>query len=239
MPARFDALGLCSYLGGMTHTRAPRLLHLLAALALGLTASAALAQDSPAERPDLFAPDARQTPGGKPEGPAAEVPDDAAARAKLLDSLFDRLSKVSSAEVAIPIRAAIDKLSSLSGSDTADLLLSRSIEASEQGRKDIARKLLDSALELQPDFAEAWSRRAYLNFQDNDTGRALGDIRRALALDPRHLKSLEGLGGILRQIGEKKPALEAYRKLKTLNPFTDGIDQAIKELETEVEGQGI
>ena len=34
--------------------------------------------------------------------------------------------------------------------------------------------------------------------------RALGDLRRALALDPNHFKSLDGLGQILREIGQKK-----------------------------------
>lgn len=100
-------------------------------------------------------------------------------------------------------------------------------------------KLLNAAVELQPDFAEAWNRRAYLYFLDNDFKRALGDLRRVLALEPRHFKALEGLGNLLQHLGEKKAALEAYESVLQVNPNAPDAKKARDDLQIEIEGQGI
>ena len=94
-------------------------------------------------------------------------------------------------------------------------------------------------VEQAPDFTEGWNRRAYVHFQRNELEQALGDLRRALALDPNHFKSLDGLAQILREIGQKKPALQAFRQLHDVHPYWSGAQQAIDELEREVDGQGI
>jgi tetratricopeptide (TPR) repeat protein len=73
----------------------------------------------------------------------------------------------------------------------------------------------------------------------NDIERALGDLRRTLALDPHHFKALDGLAQILREIGQKKAALKAFKELLEVHPYWSGAKQAIEELEREVEGQGI
>ena len=73
----------------------------------------------------------------------------------------------------------------------------------------------------------------------NDYKRAFGDLRRVLALEPNHFRALEGLAQILRSIGEKKAALDAYKKLLAVHPQAAGAKEAVDELTLEVEGQGI
>jgi tetratricopeptide (TPR) repeat protein len=104
---------------------------------------------------------------------------------------------------------------------------------------ELAQQLLDFAVELAPDFAEAWNRRAYVYFMRNNISGALGDLRRVLALDPSHFKALDGLGQILREIGQKKPALEAFKQLLDVHPYWSGAKQAVEELSREVEGQDL
>src|SRR5581483_1910129 len=126
-----------------------------------------------------------------------------------------------------------------SGSATIDLLLDRAIRAMAEKKPELALKLLDHIVVLAPDFTEAWNRRAYVYFVQNDVERALGDLRRALALDPNHFKALDGLAQILREIGQKKAALEAFKQLLDVHPYWPGAKQAVEELEREVDGQGI
>jgi tetratricopeptide (TPR) repeat protein len=64
-------------------------------------------------------------------------------------------------------------------------------------------------------------------------------LRRVLAIDPRHFKAIEGLGIILRETGNKKAALEVTRRALAINPYLKSAKQAAEELEREVEGQGI
>jgi Tfp pilus assembly protein PilF len=117
--------------------------------------------------------------------------------------------------------------------------MERSSKAVAEKKNELALKLLDSVVELAPDFTEAWNRRAFVYFMQNDVDRALGDLRRALALDPNHFKALDGLAQILREIGQKKAALKAFKQLIEVHPYWAGVKQAIEELEREVEGQGI
>src|SRR5690606_15155429 len=112
--------------------------------------------------------------------------------------LYTHLSEAPDATMAAPISEAIEGLWLQSGSDTVGLLMGRSAKAINDQNNELALQFLDAVVELAPDFAEGWNRRAYVYFlQDNYEG-AVGDLRRALALEPKHFKALEGLARILR-----------------------------------------
>ena len=138
-----------------------------------------------------------------------------------------------------PSPQTIEGLWLQSGSDTVGVLMGRSAKAINEQKNDLALQLLDAVVELAPDYAEGWNRRAYVYFLQNNYEGAVGDLRRALALDPNHFKALEGLARILRDTGQKKGALQAYKQILKINPFQDGAKEAVDELAVEVEGQGI
>lgn len=170
---------------------------------------------------------------------AEKIPDSAVERAKLLDNLYALLATAEDEQAAEQTVQAIYRVWRTSGSDTVNLLLERAVKAAQEKKNELALKLLDTIVELAPDYAEGWNQRAQLFYLENDYQRALGDLRRVLALDPNHFRALEALGHILRELGEKRGALQAYRKLIEVNPFTSGARQTLEELEREVTGQGI
>lgn len=188
--------------------------------------------------PDLAGP---RMPNAKAEAAAPERknPSTPEQRETLLAELYDRLAAAQDEAVAAPIAEAIQHLWNVSGSPTADLLVQRAVALAQSNRQDLALELLTTAVELQPDYAEAWNRRAYLFYLMNDTERALGDIRRVLALDPKHYKALDGLASILQNAGDKKNALKAYDSLLEVYPAMPGAKTARDELLRAVEGQGI
>src|SRR5262249_62119826 len=147
------------------------------------------------------------------------------------------LASADDEEMAKAVAEAIERIWVHSGSPTVDLLMERAMKAVTEKKLDFAMQLLDHVVVLAPDFTEAWNRRAYVFFVRNDVEHALGDLRRVLALDPNHFKALEGLAQILREIGQKKPALQVYRQLLSVHPYWPGAPQAIEELEREVDGQ--
>jgi tetratricopeptide (TPR) repeat protein len=204
----------------------------MTALALALLAplTPALPQDAPKDPPKT----ARR---GPPSPPA--LPKTAAERDRALGDLYALLATAEDEDAAKAIAEGIERIWLHSGSPTVDLLLGRAMHAAGEKKYDRALKLLDHVVEQAPDFTEGWSRRAYVHFQRNELRYALGDLRRALALDPNHFKSLDGLAQILREIGQKKAALEVFRHLQEVHPYWAGARQAIDELSREVEGQGI
>jgi tetratricopeptide (TPR) repeat protein len=160
-------------------------------------------------------------------------------RDSILSELYAQLSASEDEAAAKPVADNIERVWLYSGSPTVDLLFGRAMQAISEKDFDRALRFLDHVVEQAPDFTEGWSRRAFVHFQRNDVGLSLGDLRRALALDPNHFKALDGLSQVLRDIGEKRAALEVLRRLSDVHPYWAGTAQTIEELSREVEGQGI
>jgi tetratricopeptide (TPR) repeat protein len=216
------------------------------ALAAPLLAGAAdtLAQTQPAPRQAPAPKDPQQPPAMAPPAPPAKrgsaaLPKTPEEREKALSDLYALLATADDEDSAKAIAEAIERIWLHSGSPTIDLLMERSMKAVADKNQDLALKLLDQIVELAPDFTEAWNRRAYVHFVRSEIDLALGDLRRALALDPNHFKALDGLGQILREIGQKKAALQAFKQLLEVHPYWSGGQQLVDELSREVEGQGI
>lgn len=127
-----------------------------------------------------------------------------------------------------------------SGSDTIDLLMSWATEALAAKNYAGALDYLDAVTMLKPDFAEGWNRRATIFYLQDDYGKAIADLEKVLALEPRHFGALAGLGLILRDIDRKADALSAFERAVALDPYLDGdIKDSIEELKHDVEGRAI
>jgi tetratricopeptide (TPR) repeat protein len=158
---------------------------------------------------------------------------------KTLQNLYAFLATTDDHRQAGEIGASIERLWRFSGGDTANLLIDRGEIFSERNENQKALPFLDAAVELAPDYAEAWSHRAYIEYRLENYNAALGDLRRALALEPNHYRALDGMAKILTLVGEKKAALQAYNQLLKIHPNIEGGEKARDELKKEVEGQGI
>ncbi len=215
---------------------------LAAGLVLVPANSQAQLRESP--EPELELPDL-SPPEMEGEGDEAlpelreKLPDSAVERAKMLDNLYALLATAEDEHAADKTSKAIMRLWAVSGSDTVTVLMARAIKAVKEKNTKLALRMLDEVVEQAPDYAEGWSQRGHLLYLEGETHRALGDLRRALALDPNHFRALGALAHILREYGANESALEAYRKLLQIHPFADGAQKAVDELEREVRGQGI
>lgn len=167
------------------------------------------------------------------------LPRDAKGRSELLSELYGYLADAKSAAQAQPIVSTIKRLWLVSESPTTDLLMARAQQSLEVGNLKSAQDFLSTIVKLQPEFTEAWNRRAYVLYRKNAPHRALSDLRRVLSINPNHFEALESVATILSELGEKVSALEAFRKLRTLHPQAVGVDKTIEELSREVEGEPI
>ena len=158
---------------------------------------------------------------------------------EILDRLFARLAKASDPDEAAGIAGVIERLWMQSGSDTADLLMARAMEAAQASHRDIALSLLDKVVGLDPGWAEAWNKRATLRFLDDDDSGAMEDIGNTLALEPRHFGALSGMGFILKRNGLEKGALTALRRAQSIYPESPDIKKAVDDLVPDVEGRDL
>ena len=187
-----------------------------------LAALPALAQPAPAPP----GPRASKPPGKELPPPPP--------RAATLDDLFERLLRTKDESEAKGITASIQRRWLRSGSDTADLLMSRAMQAVEAKDQALAIEILDRVVVLQPDWAEGWNKRATVFFMMGDVTRSMADIRETLAREPRHYGALAGLGIILQSNGDRKAAYDVFRKALALNPFLTDVQQQVQRLESEL-----
>ena len=168
-------------------------------------------------------------------GPAAAGPKEDAAE---LDRLFAALKEAGPADAGL-LESDIWRLWSRSGSPAMDLLLERGEKAVEQGDYEVALDHLTALTDHAPDFAEGWNQRAIVWFHLGRFGQSVDDIRRTLALNPRHFAAMVGFAAILEAMERPEQALEVYRAALAIHPHLEGVDEAVKRLEAVVAGQDI
>ncbi|MBB4063122.1 hypothetical protein [Gellertiella hungarica] len=139
-------------------------------------------------------------------------------RAVRLDALFARLKRESDPEAAKAIAGEIRAALTESDSATVDLLMTRASNAIASNQTAAAFDYLDQVTVLRPDYAEGWNLRATLHFALGNNRKSVADIRRTLALEPRHLGALSGLAGILTLDGRDEAALKVWEAYLALYP---------------------
>jgi tetratricopeptide (TPR) repeat protein len=202
------------------------------AAVLALLAGAASAQTIAPPTPPGKAIEPMQPPKDLPRAQQGD-------RTRNLDFLFGALKAAPDADTAKQVEARIWALWMASGSDTANLLMSRTKTAIEANDLDLAVQLLDALVQIKPDYVEAWNRRATIRYMRKEFGASLEDIRQVLSREPRHFGAMSGLGMILQEFGDEKRALEVFRRALEVHPNLPRIPDLVKTLSEKVEGRGI
>jgi tetratricopeptide (TPR) repeat protein len=173
-----------------------------------------------------------QPPNDLPRPPRGDNP-------RNLEFLFEALKAAPDEASAKAVEDRIWALWLASGSDTANLLMTRVKSAIAAQDLDLALKLLDAVVALKPDYIEAWNRRATIYYMKKDFDRALADIQQVLAREPRHFGAMSGLGMILQEFGDEKQALDVFRRALAVHPRLPRIPDLVKSLSEKVEGRDI
>ena len=95
----------------------------------------------------------------------------------------------------------------------------------------------DRVVELAPDYAEGWNKRATLHYLRGNYVASVDDIERALDLEPRHFGALSGLAMVSLAIGEEERALDAFEAALAIHPHLAGADTHIRNLRKRVRGE--
>jgi tetratricopeptide (TPR) repeat protein len=185
--------------------------------------------------PQLAFGQAAKEGGNEPLQPVPQDLSEEEQREELLDRLFGRLKTAKSEREAQVVEQSIWRLWMHSGSATDDLLLQQAARSMNARQYDRALDILDAIIEHSPDFAEAYNKRATVNYLAGRPERSLSDIDRVLALEPRHFGALSGLGMIRRDKGDDRGALDAFREALAINPFMPNVREAVQALEKELE----
>jgi tetratricopeptide (TPR) repeat protein len=197
--------------------------------------------------PDAQPPQDQQQDQSQPgQGPQGQVPQRQGNNGRPVprqpetdEQLLTKLSQSKEQRAARAIERELRARWAHSTSPTADLLLRRADQAMRAHDMDTARSIVQKLTDIEPQFAEAWHRRATLAVEKDDFTDAIDSLRHVLKLQPKHFIAMAELAEILEQFGDKPQALKAYRQAKSLDPYIEGLDDRIRALTKEVEGQEI
>ena len=145
-----------------------------------------------------------------------------------LEILFNDLSQTQSEMKAQPILLEIWSIWSVA----IDTKTQEKFDAGNQlmGKRQYDESILkfSDAINLQPTFAEAWNKRATVNYILGNYEESISDIFSTLELEPRHFGALDGLAQIYMLQNKYFKAAQVYRKILEILPYNK---KAIMHLE--------
>jgi tetratricopeptide (TPR) repeat protein len=120
---------------------------------------------------------------------------------------------------------------SRSGDGAVDKLFEQGIDEMNGGRVKESIATFTRIIELKPDFAEGWNKRATIYFVAGDLDRSLKDCAEVLKRNPVHFGALAGCGQIYAQTGEYEKALDYFKRALAVNPNLEGVEFNARLLE--------
>jgi len=161
-----------------------------------------------------------------------------------LDKLFSQLKNTKNLSSAQVIENEIQKIWSIHPSD--DRRGFRLTELLNQGSVLINRRELNKAYELftkiiatEPDWSEAWNKRATVLYLMNRYQSSLDDIKITLTLEPRHFGALSGQALNYIELRQYEKAIQSYKAAQKIYPLLDSAKKMIPELQEFINDQAI
>lgn len=156
-----------------------------------------------------------------------------------LDGLFERLANPDNHLDAPDIQHEIWTIWMQSDDRHSNELLRLGVRAMHAGRHDIALSQFTALVGHEADFAEGWNKRATVLYILGRYPESIADIKRVLALEPRHFGALSGLGMCYEALGDLEAAVKAYELTLKANPQLLNTRERIKKLRRAIRRKNI
>ena len=136
-----------------------------------------------------------------------------------LDDLFNQLKTTSSLIVAKEIEAKIWALwTTHPTEESLTNLLAKGSYYMSQNQLTSAHNVFSKAIELDPEWAEAWNKRATVLYMMGNFELSQNDIDEVLRLEKRHFGALSGQGMVQTALKNYQKAIDSYVEAHKLYP---------------------
>ena len=148
-----------------------------------------------------------------------------------LNKLFDDL-KISSESSSFLIEQKIWKLWSTHPNDEKlTTLLAEGSAAVNNNQLTEAINIFTRVIELDPNWAEAWNKRATVLYMIGEYQESQNDIDKVLNLEQRHFGALAGQGLVNIKLKNYEKAIESYKKAEEIYPAMQSPKIMIKQIQ--------
>ena len=99
--------------------------------------------------------------------------------------------------------------------------------------------IFDQIIDLDPEWAEAWNKRATVLYLVGEYQKSQNDIDQVLKLEKRHFGALAGQGLVNIELKNYEKAITSYKKAKEIYPSMKSPEIMIKKLKELIKKQSI
>ena len=135
-----------------------------------------------------------------------------------LNELFEKLYLSSSNLESSIIISDIWEIWSIIENPNVQQLYNKAKLQMDNGEFQSAIQLFTKVININPEFAEAWNKRATTYFLMGDFDKSISDIEKTLILEPRHFGALDGLAEIYLLKKDLIKAAATYEKILKIIP---------------------
>ena len=107
------------------------------------------------------------------------------------------------------------------------------------GELSKAYKLFTQIIAAEPDWAEAWNKRATVLYLMDQYQSSLDDIKITLALEPRHFGALSGQALNYIELNQYEKAIKSYKEAQKIYPVMNGAKKIIPQLQELIDDQTV
>ena len=125
-----------------------------------------------------------------------------------------------------------------SGNVEVDRIFRRGVDAMQQGKLEEAEAEFTRIIDMAPDFAEGWNKRATVRFMRKNFAGSIADCQETLARNPNHFGASSGQGLCHISLGEYREAAVCFRRALAIHPHLDGVRYNLAVAEAEGGGSG-
>lgn len=119
---------------------------------------------------------------------------------------------------------------SRSGDEEVDRLFAIGVEQMTARRADLAVDTFTRIIELRPEFAEGWNKRATAYYLLGEYQKSLADCDQVLKRNPYHFGALSGYGMIYLQLDQPARALDSLERALAVNPNLSSVHETVETL---------
>ena len=149
--------------------------------------------------------------------------------------LLDKLARAPSAEAAKKIVINIQEAWINSHKDLSEKqLMSQALSSMDNGNLTKAERELTELIQKNPDFVEAWNKRATVRFFNGDLAGSETDVFEVLSREPRHFGAISGLAMINVHVGALEEAVKAYEMLLDIHPHAKDAKRYLPHLKKKI-----
>lgn len=127
--------------------------------------------------------------------------------------------------LAATAEAFLWKIWCRSRSREVDGLFRAGVEAMQRRKLDEAETLFTGVIELAPEFAEGWNKRATARYLRRNFLGSIADCEETVARNPNHFGAFSGRGLCHMSLGQYREAAACFRKALEIHPHLTAVRQ--------------